>query len=162
MKAFLFLSLITLLLTSCSSLDSVKKSPNCIVWKDQKYLGPYSVTVLTKKVEWKGSCKGYNRGCSELMISADEQNNVLSGADLLGKIENNELKFAEKHSLTEWLNFKMVKVDLEKKLVRTTFLSNDGEVDQNYFYNEKCSPEEAIVGGVAIGLIEKAQSRDIK
>lgn len=162
MKNLLFLSLISLLAVSCSSLDSIKKNVNCVVWKDQKYLGPYSVEVVAKKAEWKGACKGYNRGCHELNISADDQNNVLSGIDVLGKIENNELKFSEKHSLAEWLNFTGVRVFADQKLVKSSVIVNGTVNEYSYSYNEKCSPEEAIVGGVAIGLIEQAQTKDIK
>lgn len=162
MKSFLFLSLISLTLVSCSSVDSIKKSTDCIVWKDQKYLGPYSIEVIAKKVDWKGACKGYNRGCYLVAISLDENNNVLSGTDILGKIENNELKFAEKHVFSNLINFSGARAYPDQKLVRSSIVMNGVISEESYSFNDKCSNEEALTGVVALTLIGKVQSGEIK
>ncbi len=159
MKSFLFLSIMTLTLASCSSVDSVKKNVNCVVWKDQKYFGPYSIEVIAKKVEWKGACQGTNRNCTEVVISLDESNNVLSGTDVLGKIENNELKFAEKHALSNVINFAGVRVYPEQKLVKSSVVTSGVSTEESYLYNDKCSAEEAVTGTVALNLIALAQTK---
>ena len=49
MKSKLIFLFILILTTSCASIDSIKKNPACVVWKDQKYLGPYSTEVSEKE-----------------------------------------------------------------------------------------------------------------
>lgn len=162
MKILLFISIIILMVSSCSSVDSINKSPHCIVWKNQEIWGPYSVDVIGKKIEWKGACKGYNRGCTEILITLDENNNVLHRADVLGKIENNELRFAEKHVLFETINFTGVRAYPEQKLVKSSMIINAITTEDSFQYNDKCSAEEAITGAVALGLISKSQTRELK
>ncbi len=162
MKSYLSFLILSFTLFSCSSVDSIKKSSNCIVWKDQKYMGPYSVDVIAKKIEWTGACIGYNRGCQEIVITLDENNNVLSGAENLGKIENGELKFSEKHSLSEVVNFTGIRAYPEQKLVKSSVVVENVSTEQSFSFNNKCSAEEAVAGVVALSLIEKAQSKDRK
>ncbi|MBC7428461.1 MAG: hypothetical protein H7336_07615 [Bacteriovorax sp.] len=162
MKFFLWLTTAAMLVSSCSSVDSIKKNENCVVWKDQKVWGPYSVEVINKKADWTGSCKGYNRGCDEVHISLDENNNVLSNADVLGKIENNELQFAEKHALADIMNFTGVRVYPDLKTVKSSIIVNKITTEESFLYNDKCSAEESITGAIALGLIGKSQNKDVK
>jgi hypothetical protein len=162
MKKLLYLPFVLILISSCASVESIKKNENCVVWKDQKIWGPYSIEVIEKKVEWSGSCKGNNRDCDVVLISLDENNNVFSGTDLLGKIENNELHFAKKQALSEILNFTGVRVYPELKILKSSITMNAVTTEENYQYNDKCTSEEAIVGAISLGLISNSQSKKRK
>ncbi|MBC7712400.1 MAG: hypothetical protein H7177_03625 [Rhizobacter sp.] len=162
MKNFLLLTMAAVFTFSCSSVDSIKKNENCVVWKEQKVWGPYSVEVIQKKAEWKGSCKGYNTGCDKITISLGENNTVLSNEDVLGKIENNELHFAEKYALSDIINYTGVRAYPDLKTVKSSVTTDKITIEESYQYNDKCSAEEAITGSIALALINKSQTKNVK
>jgi hypothetical protein len=160
MKNFSVLVSLSLVLSSCASIDGVKKSENCTVWKDQSFWGPYSIEVVEKNATWKGNCKGNILNCDFVKISLDENNTVLSDTNILGKIENNELHFAEKHVLSNIVNYTGVRAYPDLKIVKSSFTGNDKvTIEDTLQYNDKCSPEEAITGAIALGLIGKFQKK---
>lgn len=156
MKKLFLLASISVL-TSCASVDSINKNPNCVVWRDQKYWGPYSIEVVENKVFWNGNCKGYNSGCRELTLKIDENKNLLSDEAVLGSVVNNELKFVEKHALTGIINYNVEKVNMESKMLQTQTAATEPFVDSHQF-NDKCTAEAALLGGVALDAINFLQT----
>lgn len=149
-KSLLFIMLATL--ASCASVDSIHKNANCVVWRDQKYWGPYSVEVVENKVFWNGNCKGYNSGCKELSLKVDENKNLLSDEAVVGTIANNELKLIEKNVLSTMINYNVMSANMEGKQLKTQTAATEPFVD-SYKFNDKCSVEAALLGGVALDAI---------
>ncbi len=149
-KSLLFIMLATL--ASCASVDSIHKNANCVVWRDQKYWGPYSVEVVENKIFWNGNCKGYNSGCKELSLKVDENKNLLSDEAVIGTIANNELKLVEKHALATMINYTVMSANMEGKQLKTQTAATEPFVD-SYKFNDKCSAEAALLGGVALDAI---------
>ncbi|AUN97180.1 hypothetical protein DOM21_15765 [Bacteriovorax stolpii] len=149
-KSLLFIMLGALV--SCASVDSIHKNANCVVWKDQQYWGPYSIEVVENKIFWNGNCKGYNSGCKELSLKVDENKNLLSDEAVIGTIANNELKLAEKHALATMINYNVMSANMEGKQLKTQTAATEPFVD-SYKFNDKCSAESALLGGVALDAI---------
>lgn len=157
MKNIILLAFIALL-SSCASVDSINKSANCIVWRDQDYWGPYSIEVVENKVFWNGNCKVYNSGCKELNLKVDENKNILSDEAIIGTVANNELRLVEKHALTGIINYTASKANMESKTLQTQTALSEPFVDSDKF-NDKCTPEAALLGGVALDAIKFLQSK---
>ena len=152
----LFLSL--LFITSCASIDSIKKNPNCVVWRDQSVFGPYSTEVLDNKVIWTGSCRSANWKCRSVEVSFDENKNIFLKGDInIGKIENNEFNYTEKDLADKSLTiYTALRAYPEVSEVRTS-VTEKATVEVAYRYNEQCSVPQAIIGGLALGLIDQIQ-----
>jgi hypothetical protein len=149
------------IISSCSSLDSVKKNPNCVVWKDQKYLGPYSIEVVEKKIEWtKGRCPGKKAKCEPVNLSLDENGNVFRDAVNIGKINNNEFLYTVKDGDLPLITYTSMRTYPETSEVKGAVLINNVPTETVYQYNQKCSPQEAILGGIALGLIAQIQNKN--
>jgi hypothetical protein len=149
-----------MIFSSCASIKSNLTNVNCIVWKDQKIWGPYSVEVFENKAEWKGNCKSYNRNCDIVQISLDENKNVLSESVIIGSIVNNELSFLAQHVLINKTNYTAVSALMDQKKVKVTKIVNSESVIELLEYNDKCTPELAIIGAVAVGAISKFQKKE--
>ncbi len=151
------LGLLTIaLFTSCASIDGVNKSANCTVWRDQKYWGPYSIEVVNNEVKWDAKCKAYNSGCVPLFLKLDENKNILSDGVIIGKIENNEAKMVDNHIHAKMIDYKIMRASIEAKKLSTLVDDKAASVEV-YNFNDKCSAESALVGGVAIDLIQYLQ-----
>lgn len=160
MKVNLLLVLSLVLISACSSVNSIKKKPVCVVWKDQKYMGPYSTEVVEKKAAWKGSCKGVHWKCQAVEISYDENLNVFAKEENIGKIANNEFQYVAKNATQPVITYTSLRVYPEVKEVRASVLENTVSTETVYHYNDKCSFEDTIVGGIALGLISKIQGKE--
>lgn len=155
MKKILALTFVAFI-SSCASVEGINKSANCIVWRDQKYWGPFSLEVVENKIKWDTKCKAYNSGCVALNIKLDENKNILSDEVIIGKIENNDATMIDNHIHAKMLNYKMMRASLENKTLAT--LTDDKAVPvEAYKFNDKCSVESALVGGVALDLIQYLQ-----
>lgn len=154
-------------LVSCQSMKSIEKNPNCIVWKDQEYLGPYSIEVVNKAVKWNGSCRTADYRCREVNVSYDDGNNVYKDTIIVGKIENNKFtkfEYSQKDPVQKPFSekplflFSSVEASHEAKVLENTLTNSDQTVIKSqYKYNEKCSAEDAVIGGISLGLIEQIQ-----
>ena len=156
---FIILSLLTLA-ASCSSIDSINKNPACVVWKDQKYLGPYSTEVIESKVAWKGACKSGHWNCQIVEVSFDENKNVLlNGETSVGKIEDlnfsSSVKTADQKAL---ITHTALRAYPTLKEVRASISDADVTNETIYRYNDKCSTDQAIIGGIALGMIAEIQN----
>lgn len=137
------------LLASCSSLESVKKNTNCVVWKDQRVWGPASIEVIGKTVSWMGGCRGMHWDCKKLKIRADEDNNVMAEEIPTGFIENNVFKFFPDQPFSEYVSSSEYKVNPENQEVISSKI--------NFRYNDKCTPEQALIGAIAVDIIGHVQ-----
>lgn len=155
MKKFLLFIMLGLL-ASCASVDSINKNANCVVWRDQNYWGPYSIEVVENKIFWNGNCKGYNSGCKELSLKVDENKNLLSDEAIVGTIAGNELKLVEKHALATMINYNVMSANMETKQLKTQTAATEPFVG-SYKFNDKCSTESALLGGVALDAIYSLQ-----
>lgn len=160
MKKLIILSVLSLA-TSCTSLDSIKKNPICIVWKDQKYLGPYSTEVTETQVLWNGSCHGTKWKCRKVNVLFDENKNVLVGETIIGKIEGINFNSSVKlDSIDQKMDviYTALRVYPDLKEVHGTFSGADVTDQSVYHYNDKCSSDQAIIGGIALGMIAEIQN----
>jgi hypothetical protein len=137
------------LFASCSSLDSVKKNANCVVWKDQKVWGPASIEVIGKTVSWIGGCRGMHWDCKNLKIRADEDNNVMAEEIPTGFIENNVFKFFPDQPFAAYVSSAEYKANPEALEVTSSKI--------NFRYNDKCTPEQALIGAIAVDIIGHIQ-----
>ena len=152
-----FLGFLTIaLVSSCASIDAINKSPNCTVWRDQKYWGPYSIEVVGNTVKWDAMCKAYNSGCIPLTLKLDENKNILSDEVIIGKIENNEAKMIDNHIHAKMLSYKIMRASLQNKSL-STLVDEQATPVEVYKLNDKCTTESALVGGVALDLIQYLQ-----
>ncbi|MBY0414409.1 MAG: hypothetical protein K2Q18_09595 [Bdellovibrionales bacterium] len=136
-----------LVVSACSSISGLQKKPVCAVWKDQKYMGPYSIEVVEKQVRWSGQCQGSHWKCKEVSVSYDEANNVLMNFTTnIGVISGTIFTGSSKY-----ISIASAMVLPDKKEVQA-----GGSIFQ---YNDKCSNQDAIVGTVALGLIAEAQGK---
>lgn len=164
MLAALFLAIT---LVSCQSMKSIEKNSNCIVWKDQEYLGPYSVEVANKAVKWNGSCRTADYRCREVNVSYDAENNVYKDTIIVGKIVNNKFtkfEYSQKEPVQKPFSekplflFSSVEASHETRVLENTLTNINQTVSKTqYRYNEKCSAEDAVIGGISLGLIEQIQ-----
>jgi hypothetical protein len=152
---------VLLLAASCASLDSINKNPACVVWKDQKYLGPYSTEVLESKAVWSGSCRGAHWKCRTVDVSFDENKNVLiDGETNIGKIEGINFNYliktqtAQENSL---ITYTALRAYSGLKEVHASVSGADVTKETIYKYNDKCSSDQAIIGGIALGMIAEIQ-----
>jgi len=155
----LFLSVLTLA-ASCSSVDSIQKSPACVVWKDQKYLGPYSTEVAETKVSWSGSCRGAHWKCRTVDVSFDENKNVMIGEMNIGKIEGMNFNSSVKLDSPDQkmaIIYTALRVYPGLKEVHASVSGTDVTDQTIYRYNDKCSSDQAIIGGIALGMIAEIQ-----
>ena len=146
--------------TSCTSLDSIRKSPACIVWKDQNFLGPYSTEVNETQASWNGSCHGTKWKCRTVNVLFDENKNVLFNETIIGKIEGINFNSSVKLELTDPnldIIYTALRVYPELKEVYATFSGTDVNDQIVYHYNDKCSSDQAIIGGIALGMIAEIQ-----
>lgn len=155
MKKILALTMVSLF-ASCASVDGINKSPNCVVWKDQKYWGPYSIEVVENKIKWDAKCKGYNSGCVALNLKIDENKNILSDEVIIGKIENNDAIMVDNHVHAKMINYKIMRASMETKEL-STLLDDKAAPLAAYKFNDKCNAESAVLGGVALDLIQFLQ-----
>lgn len=160
MKSKLILLSVLTLAASCTSVDSIQKSPACTVWKDQKYLGPYSTEVAETKASWSGSCRGAHWKCRTVDVSFDENKNVMFGEMNIGKIEgvnfNSSVKLptnGEKPVIV----YTALRAYPDLKEVHASFSGADVTDQTVYRYNDKCSSDQAIIGGIALGMIAEIQ-----
>lgn len=160
MKFNLMITLLLVLVSACSSVDTIKKKSVCVVWKDQKYMGPYSTEVVAKKVSWKGSCQGAHWKCQDVEISYDDNLNVFAKSENIGQIANNEFQYVAKDATHPVITYTSIRVYPEVKEVRASVLENTVSTETVYHYNDKCSFEDTIVGGIALGLISKIQGKE--
>jgi hypothetical protein len=159
MKFSLSMIALLALVSSCSSVNYIQKKAECVVWKDQKYMGPYSTEVLAKKAVWSGKCEGSHWKCQTVDVSYDESNNVfLDGTTNIGKIEKNEFQYGAKEA-APLITYTSLRVYPELKEVRGSVVENTITTETTYHYNDKCTSEDAIVGGIALGLISKIQGQ---
>ena len=160
MNKLILLSILSLIV-SCTSIDSIKKSPTCIVWKDQKYLGPYSTEVEETKVSWNGSCHATKLNCRTVSVSFDENKNVMFDESIIGKIEGINFNSSVKLDGTDQkmtILYTALRVYPDLKEVHATFSGVDVTDQTIYHYNDKCSPDQAIIGGIALGMIAEIQN----
>lgn len=158
MKSRLFIVSMLAVLSSCSSVESVQKNPACVVWKDQKYLGPYSIEVKESKVEWNGSCRGAHWKCRNVDISFDENKNVLLATESIGKIEGVNFNYSAKSvgdDQKSLITYNALRAYPELKEVRATIAKADVTEEVVYHYNDKCSSDQGIIGGIALGMVEE-------
>ena len=145
---------------SCASVESIKKSPACIVWKNQKYLGPYSTEVGETKAFWNGSCRGSHWQCRKVNISFDENKNVMVGETMIGKIEgfnfNSSVKL-ESADKKMTILYTALRAYPDLKEVQATLSGADVTAQTDYHYNDKCSSDQAIIGAIALGMIAEIQ-----
>ncbi len=149
---------ITMVLVSCQSMKSIETSPNCTVWMDQEYLGPYSTEVVEKNATWAGTCRtasSYN--CRKVNVSYDENNNVFKDGIIIGKIEKNKFTYTEKSSVDNLIVYTSVHVYPDLKKIMASVITGDKNAETEYQYNDKCSVEQATVGAIALGLIAQVQ-----
>ena len=158
MKKILFLIFLTLFFTSCQSMKSIETSPNCVVWRDQEFFGPYSTEVVDKKTTWDGSCRTANYQCRKVNISYDENNNILKDEIVIGKFENNKFIYTEKNSSNSLIVYTSVHVYPELKKVMATIVNGGAATETEYQFNLKCSSEQAAIGAIALGLIYQIQT----
>jgi hypothetical protein len=159
MKFLVSMMALLALVSSCSSVDNIKKKPDCVVWKDQKYMGPYSTEVIGKKAVWNGSCQGSHWQCQTVDVSYDDNHNVfIKGSTNIGKIENNEFQYSAKDA-APLITYTALRVYPELKEVKASVVENSITTETTYHYNEKCNSEDAVVGGIALGLISKIQGK---
>lgn len=161
MKSKLMILSVLTLAASCSSIDSINKNPACVVWKDQKYLGPYSTEVTESKAAWSGSCRGAHWKCRTVDVSFDENKNVLiDGATNIGKIEGADFKYSLKTQTADQkslITYTALRVYPTLKEVRASISGADVTEETVYKYNDKCSSDQAIIGGIALGMIAEIQ-----
>lgn len=153
MRVFSLVLVSGLLVSSCSSIDQINKNPNCVVWKDQKFFGPASVEVISKKVSWIGGCRGLHWDCKALKLTSDDGNNVMAEEIPMGFIENNRFSFFPDHPFGDYVSSAEYVAVPESQEVRTP--------QTVYRFNQKCSADEAILGALAvdiIGHIQKAKN----
>ena len=146
--------------TSCASVDSIKKSPTCIVWKDQKYFGPYSTEVNDKKVYWNGACTGGRWKCRTVEVSFDENKNIMIGETSIGKIEGMNFNSSVKMESADQkmtILYTALRVYPDLKQVHASVSGADVTDQTIYHYNDKCSSDQAIIGGIALGMIAEIQ-----
>ena len=160
MKFNLMMTLLLVLVSACSSVETIKKKPVCVVWKDQKYMGPYSTEVIEKKATWKGSCQGAHWKCQDVEISYDDNLNVFAKTENIGKISNNEFQYVAKETAQPLITYTSLRVYPETHEVRASVVENTVSTETVYHYNDKCSFEDAIVGGISLGLISKIQGKE--
>lgn len=150
------------LTASCSSIDSINKNPACVVWKDQKYLGPYSTEVIESKVAWKGACKSGHWNCQTVDVSFDENKNVLLNSETsVGKIDGVNFSYTIKTEAADQeplITYAALRVYPTLKEVRASISGADVTDETVYYYNDKCSTDQAIIGGIALGMIAKIQN----
>lgn len=155
----IFLSVLSLVV-SCSSIDSIQKNPACVVWKDQKYLGPYSTEVGESKVSWSGSCRGAHWKCRTVDVSFDENKNVMFGEINIGKIEGENFNSSVQLSTNGHkpaIVYTALRAYPTLKEVHASFSGADVTDQTVYRYNDKCSSDQAIIGGIALGMIAEIQ-----
>lgn len=161
MQSKLTLLSVLVLAASCSSVESIQKNPACVVWKDQKYLGPYSTEVIESKASWSGSCRGAHWQCRKVDVSFDENKNVLiNGETNVGKIEGNNFNYSEKTGTTNGkplITYTALRAYPELKEVHASISGADVTDVTVYRYNDKCSVDQAVIGGVALGMIAEIQ-----
>ena len=160
MNKLILLSILSLIV-SCTSIDSIKKSPTFIVWKDQKYLGPYSTEVEETKVSWNGSCHATKLNCRTVSVSFDENKNVMFDESIIGKIEGINFNSSVKLDGTDQkmtILYTALRVYPDLKEVHATFSGVDVTDQTIYHYNDKCSLDQAIIGGIALGMIAEIQN----
>jgi hypothetical protein len=153
MKVFL-LFLISFLMVSCSSIESIQKNPSCVVWRDQKIWGPASVEVTGKKVSWIGGCRGMHWDCKILKISVDEKNNVMSEEIPMGSIENNRFSFFPDHPFGNYVSSEFYTAIPNQMIVNSS--------NRSYHFTNKCEVSEAIIGAIAVDMIDHIQSEKLK
>lgn len=159
MKFNLSMMVLLALVSSCSSVDNIKKKADCVVWKDQKYMGPYSTEVLAKKAYWSGDCKGEHWKCQVVDVSYDEAKNIFINSTInIGKIVNNEFQFTATDAAPR-ITFTSLRAYPDLKEVRSAILENSITTEITYHYNDKCTVEDAIVGGIALELISNIQGK---
>jgi hypothetical protein len=161
MKANLVIFSVLTLASSCSSLDSINKNPACVVWKEQKYLGPYSTEVAESKAAWSGACRGAHWKCRTVDVSFDENKNVLiDGVTSVGKIEGTDFKYSLKTQSVDqrpMITYTALRVYPTLKEVHASISGADVTEETVYKYNDKCSNDQAIIGGIALGMIAEIQ-----
>ncbi len=161
MKSKLMILSVLALAASCSSVDSINKNPACVVWKDQKYLGPYSTEVTATKAAWSGSCRGAHWKCRTVDVSFDESKNVLiNGETNIGKIEGVNFNYSLKTQTADQkslITYTALRAYPTLKEVRASVSGADVTEETVYQYNDKCSSDQAIIGGIALGMIAEIQ-----
>lgn len=161
MKSKLMILSVLTLAASCSSVDSINKNPACVVWKDQKYLGPYSTEVTGSKAAWSGSCRGAHWKCRTVDVSFDENKNVLINGDtMIGKIEDVNFSYSLKTQTADQkplITYAALRAYPTLKEVRASVTGADVTEQTIYQYNDKCSTDQAIIGGIALGMIAEIQ-----
>lgn len=160
MKSSLMLLSVLVLAASCASVDSIQKSPACTVWKDQKYLGPYSTEVAETRATWSGSCRGAHWKCRTVDVSFDENKNVMIGEVNIGKIEGMNFNSSVKLDSPDQkmaINYTALRVYPDLKEVHASVSGADVTDQTVYRYNDKCSSDQAIIGGIALGMIAEIQ-----
>jgi hypothetical protein len=159
MKFNLLMISLLALISSCSSVDTLKKKTDCAVWRDQKYMGPYSIDVVGKKSVWTGKCQGNHWKCKNIEVYYDDKNLIfLNGPVNIGKIINNEFQFAAADA-APLITYTALRAYPETREVKASILENSVNTETVYHYNDKCSSEDAIVGSIALGLVWKAQEQ---
>ena len=162
MKSKLILLSLLTLVVSCTSIDSINKSPACIVWKDQKYLGAYSIEVAETQVTWRGACQGAHWKCRTVDVSFDENKNVIVNKANIGKILGmnfNSSVEMESPDQKMAILYTALRVYPELKEVHATVSGADVTDQSIYRYNDKCSSDQAIIGGIALGMIAEIQKQ---
>lgn len=162
MKSKLIILSTLALAASCSSVDSINKNPACVVWKDQKYLGPYSTEVVESKVAWKGACKSGHWNCQTVDVSFDENKNVLLNTETnIGKIDGVNFSYSVKTGVADQkslITYTALRAYPTLKEVRASVSGADVTNETVYHYNDKCSTDQAIIGGIALGMIAEIQN----
>ena len=163
MKSKLIILSVMALATSCASVDGNNKNPACVVWKDQKYFGPYSTEVIESKVTWTGGCEGSHLKCKTVDVSFDENKNVLiSGVSNIGKIDGINFNYSLKTQEADQkslITYTALRAYPSLKEVRASVSGADVTDETVYHYNDKCTSDQAIIGGIALGMIAKIQKK---
>ena len=92
--------------------------------------------------------------CKVLKVSVDDDNNVMAEEIPMGFIEKNRFTFFPDHPFGNYVS------SAEYVSVPEEFVVNGNS--HNYRFNQKCSANEAIIGAIAVDIIDHIQKEKLK
>ncbi|MGZ3790676.1 MAG: hypothetical protein ACXVCQ_19285 [Bacteriovorax sp.] len=171
-----FIIFTMMLASSCTSVKNLEKESTCNVWKDQIIFGPTHVSVGNNKASWSGNCKDLWWNCKNVSatLKKDTGDVFLDVYDdykinwdtekPIGKILNNQFTYNEKNPLEKYISYTPIAVNVDAHTVtyrvKIPLMSLNSEV--LYHYNKTCTPSEALLGTLAVGVVEGIQNDSAK
>lgn len=156
----IFLLLISLILTSCASVENLKQSKTCNVWEDQKIFGPLSIEVNKNEAYWKGECSLFYiwmctwvkadmpEGQNEIFLDG---NGVFVNRKVYSKFQDDKMIF-EPTFLDGLVKSSPVVINrntLTTKRTVTTAIANISS-EEEFHFNESCSNRQVAIGTLAL------------